>query len=525
MVNNKTLFKEDAQNALLAGINELAEAVATTLGPKGRNVAIVKVAADDRTIYDRAVIHDGVEVAKMIEPEDQFANLGAGLIRQAAQKQVDSVGDGTTVTIVLAQAIINEALKITSAGENPMSLRKGLEDGVEILCKELDKISNPIKTLDEKKQVATISAEDPELGELIATTLDEIGIDGVLTVEESKDTKTNVEKQEGMQFDKGYFNPYFVTDAARMIASIDDPFILVTDKPCTNISEFIQFFDNQFKVSKKLVVIAPEIAGDFLATLISNKLTGNISSLCISAPSFGDNQKEMLQDIAILTGARFISSDAGDTFEELKLEDLGKAKTITSTKDATIIVGGRGNQAEIALRVDSIKTQLRHETDEFRIEKLKERLAKLTNGVAVLNVGGQTEVEMKERKERAIDAVAATRAAIEEGIVPGGEVVYLNIRNKVVHIPILYHALEKPFIRLMENAGFNAGEMKERLSKEGIKSGIDVMDGQVKNFIEAGIIDPVKVPKQALRNAVSVAVQIITTGAAIVPIILKEKKA
>lgn len=534
---SRILFGQLAQDKLLKGINTLNDAVSSTLGPRGRNVGIDKG-------FEKIILHDGVSVAKAVQPTDKFENFGVSVVREAAQKTVDEVGDSTTCTVILATAIINECLKITSAGTNPMELRKGLEDGRDLLLKEIDKYSKPIKTLEEKIQVATISAEDSKLGATIGQILHDVGTDGVVTIEESKSSETTVEHQEGMQFDKGYCSPYFITDPDRMEATIEDTYVLIADKPITNIQELVPFFEKFQHVSTKLLVIAPEVTDSALNTLVLNKMRGTAMLLAVQAPSFGDKQKLLLQDIAILTGATVITGDAGMRFENIETTMLGTCDRVTSTKTATLIVGGRGSPVLIAERISSIKEQLKTEESGFEAEKLKERLAKLSSGVAVIKVGGDTEIEMKERKERAMDSVLATKAAIDEGIVAGGEIIYLAIRKILEDKTdpasgILYRALLKPFYKLVENAGYDPGEtlakLPENIAKEfeyysdleilnaaktaedNRKMGFDVTDGQFKDMIKSGIVDPTKVIKCALKNSISVAIALMTTNCVIVP--------
>lgn len=510
------LFADEARVKLLKGATTLRDAVATTLGPLGHNVAIAK--GDPKgNVYERIVVHDGVTCAKAIDPIDPYENMGASLIRESAQKQVDLVGDGTTVTIVLAHAILSSCLKLMAAGVNAMSLRRGIEEGVTKLIKEIEKHATPVKTLKDKIAVATISAEDKELGELIAKTLHDIGDDGVMTVEESRGAETLVEKQEGMQLDKGFVNPFFVTDPSKMTATISDCHVLVTDKPLTSIAEIGEFLNTKiFPNTKKLLFISPEVGGDLLPVLIENKLSGNFLSLAVGAPSFGDNQKQCLLDICALTGATFISQEAGHSFNDCDFSVLGKVEKVSANRSSTILLGGAGSKKAVQERISSIKHQLSTIDVPFDIEKLKERLGKLTNGIAVLRVGGQTEIEMKERKERALDAIAATKAAITDGIVAGGETIYLKIKDVLGNSPaetVLKEALMMPFKQLMDNSGLDSGTM---LAVMGDK-GIDVTDGKVKDLLKSGIIDPAQVSKLALKNGSSTAIMLATTGAVITP--------
>jgi chaperonin GroEL len=513
------LFNRQAREKLLNGVNTIADAVSSTLGPRGQNVAIERCAPNGET-YDRIVLHDGVSVARSIELSDNFENMGASLLREASQKQVDEVGDGTTVVMILARAIINECMQLIGSGINPMSLRKGLEEGRDLITSELEKLATPIKGIKDLKFIATVSAEDKELGSLVAETLAKIGKDGVIDVEESKSPYTTVEYQEGMQIDKGYLHPYFVTSPERMESVLENAYFLITDKPVTTLSELGLFLNEFVKKSKNLVIISPDISGEALPLLLQNKMQGKINALCIQAPSFGEDQKNILQDIATLTGGKFFSEYAGYQFKDLQVSDLGFAENITSTKDQTIIVGGKGKKADIDSRVSSIRKTLESTSSEFEEMRMKARLGKLTNGVAVIRVGGQTEVEMKERRERVLDAVAASRAALNKGIVAGGEIVYLNVRKSLdnsVTGKILNKALYEPFKKLITNADLSEVDMALAMQGKGNNFGVDVTTGEVKDLIKIGIVDPVLVSINAINNAISVAIQIITTGCVIVP--------
>ena len=526
-----------AREKLLAGVNKIAEVVGSTLGPMGRNVAIEQFVPTGELYAEPKVLHDGVSVSKGVDLSDFVENVGAQLIRQASQKQVDETGDGTTVVMILAQAIIQECMQLIEAGVNPMSLRKGLEEGRDLLIKELEKLATPIKGLKDMEFVATVSAGDPKIGKLIAETYQKVGKDGVITVEESKaPEQISVEIQEGMQIDKGFLSPYFMTNPERGEAVLENAYFLITDKSITNFTELIPFLEEFVKLSKNLVVISPEIGGEAFPSFVQNKLNGKIFSLCIQAPSFGEDQKNILQDIAVLTDGRFISKDVGFDLAKLTTADLGFAESITSTKNASIIVGGRGTKKAVASRVASIKTSMNDpDLSEFDKERMKARIGKLTNGVAVIRAGGQTEVEMKERRERVLDSKEATRAAMEKGIVPGGEIVYLHIRkvfgfnlplgkittenfmfNAGATEKILWKALYKPFQKLITNAGLSEVDMALALNGKGKDFGVDVTTGEIKDMIKAGIVDPVLVAINALKNAVSVAVQIVTTDNVIV---------
>lgn len=473
--------------------------------------------------------HDGVTTAKSVDPEDPYENFGATILKEAALKQVDEVGDGTSVVICLAGAILNEGNKLISAGIKPQSLRRGLEEGAIKLVAELDKLAIPIKTLEEKIQVATISAENAELGKLIATTIDEAGEDGVVTVDSSKGTEAAVvEKQEGMQLDRGWASQFFITDPDNMIATLESSSVLVTDYKIETLAELQEFFADTLKNTKSLTIIAPDFSELALSLLVDNKIRGIFQVLAIKAPGFGQNQKDILQDIAILTGATFISKDAGMKLSDTRYAHLGKAGYISSKKDSTVITGGAGKKEDIATRVQTIKNLIPQTDQNFDKEKLRERLGKLTGKIAVIKVGGHTEIEMKEKKMRVEDSVEATKAAIKEGIIPGGEIVYLNIRQvldkKDFAQKILYDALEKPLRTLVENAGFDSGNVLGEVMKRPPTEGFDVVEGGFKNMIESGIVDPVLVAKQAIQNAVSVSIQLLTTGAVSVPVIEEKKQ-
>lgn len=519
-MKTKVLFAP--RESLLRGVNTMADAVASTLGPKGQNVAIAKIDFHDH-IFERTVLHDGVSVAKAIDLPDEAENMGAQLLKEAAQKQVDQVGDGTTAVMVLAQALIQECFKVIATGVSPMTLRPGLELAASDVCEALEDLSTAITTDDEAIQIASISAEDSELGKLVATTIKEAGTDGIVTVEESKSLETLVEKQQGMQLEHGYVSQYFVTNADRMEAVIEHPRFLITDRPLSNFNVLVPLLEGCVKNDYKLVIIAPDITGDALASFVQNKMTGKFQSLCIRAPSFGQNQKEILQDIALLTGATFLTDQAGFQWEDLTVEMLGTAESITANVKATLITGGKGDVTE---RVAGIKKQVADETDDFALTQLRERLAKLTTGISVIRVGGVTEVEMKERKERVIDAVAATQAALASGIVPGGESIYLDARSAIEKstdpaAQILYKALAKPFMKLMSNGGYEGGaylEKRQAAHRQGLdNAGINILTGEVADMVLAGIIDPLAVPLNAVQNAVSVAILIMTTGTTIIP--------
>ncbi len=509
------LYGEEARKKLKSGVDQLAEAVKTTLGPKGRNVAL------DKKWGGPTITHDGVTVAKEVELEDPFENMGAQLLKEAASKTNDAAGDGTTTATVLAQAIVNESLKSISRGANPMALRYGIEAAADAVAKEVDKMAKPIKTREEKEQVATVSSQDAEMGKLIAEALEKVGAEGVVTVEESKGLEVSVEYKEGMQLDKGYSSAYFVTDPARMEASVEDPYILITDKKISAIQDILPLLESVMKVSKNFVIIAEDVDGEALATLALNKLRGTFNVLAIKAPGFGDRRKEMLADIATLTGGTVITEDVGRKLDSATIEDLGRADRVTATKDDSVVVGGKGNKAALKGRMDTIRVQIDQTDSTYDKEKLQERLAKLAGGVAVLSVGAASEAEMKERKMRVEDAVAATKAAMEEGIVPGGEVSLIRASKALdglqleaerqVAVGIVRRALEEPLRQLARNAGVDDNFVVGKVVEGKSDFGYDVNKNDFGNLIERGILDPSKVTKSALRNAASVAGILITT--------------
>jgi len=524
-------YGADARKKLLEGVNKLADAVATTLGPKGRNVAL------DKKWGAPNVVHDGVSVAKEIELEDQFENMGAQLVKEAASKTADIAGDGTTTATVLAQSIVNEGIKMITAGANPMVMRRGLMKASDYVVSQLKDMSTKI-TIKDAANVATISAGDPDLGKLIADALKMVGgKDGVVTVEEGKGLETTFDHKEGMQFDRGFASAYFATDGDKMVAEVEDPYILITDKKISAVSDLLPFLEKLVKVSKNLVIIADEVEGEALATLVVNKLRGTFNALVVKAPGFGDRRKEMLEDIAILTGGTVISEDLGKKLDSIEVEDCGRADKVKSDKENTSIIGGKGQKSAIEGRVAQIRKELATVTSEFDREKLQERLAKLSGGVAVINVGAATEIEMKDKKERVVDAVAATKAALEEGIVPGGAVALLDISQKMnvkameekglskdelIGYEIVKRAIEAPFNKLMENAGLDSGELIAKARTASAKGqGFDVLKtestaaAQTIDMIKVGIIDPLKVVRSAVENSVSVATMILTTEALI----------
>lgn len=528
------IYSAEAQQKLIEGVNKLAKAVVTTLGPKGRNVAI------DKKWGGPTVLHDGVSVAKEIELPDPFENMGAQMVKEAASKTNDVAGDGTTTATALAQAIINIGFKNVTAGANPMILQKGLEKAVEVVVAEIRKMATPVKN-DDVAKVATISAQNDQIGALIAEALTKVGKDGVVTVEEGRGLEMSIDYKEGMEFDKGYASPYFVTNSDRMEAEVDDPYILITDQKISNLEEMLPFLESLIKVSKNLVVIADDIDGQALATLVLNKLKGTFNALVVKAPGFGDRRKEMLEDIAILTGGTVISGDTGRKLDTVTLEDCGRADKVWADKENTRIIGGKGDKKALSARVAQIKTAIDHTTSDFDKEKFQERLAKLSGGVAVINVGAATEVEMKDKKERVNDAVAATKAALEEGIVPGGGVALLKAR-KVLEIlkknlisddektgaDILWKALSEPMRAIAQNAGADAGwivrEVEQYSGKE-VNYGYNVMTNTFGDMLTAGVVDPAKVTRTAVENAASVGMMVLTTEALITDLPEKDKPA
>lgn len=522
-------FAEEARQALVKGVNILASAVVTTLGPKGRNVAL------DRKWGSPSIVHDGVTVAKEIELEDPFENMGAQLVKEAASKTNDVAGDGTTTATLLAQSIINTGLKNITAGANPMIVKNGLEKGVGIVVKEITKMAKVVKPTDVTK-VATISAQDEKIGFLIAEALSKVGKDGVVTVEEGKGLELSIDYKEGMEFDKGYASAYFVTNPDKMEAEVENPYILITDKKISALNDLLPFLENLVKTSKNLVIIADEIEGEALATLVVNKLRGTFNALAIKAPGFGDRRKEMLEDIAILTGGTVISEDTGRKLESVTIEDCGRADKVWADKENARIIGGKGNASAIVARINQIKKAIEKTTSDFDKEKLQERLAKLSGGVAVINVGAATEVELKDRKERVNDAVSATKAALEEGIVAGGGVALLKARKALlklketwvnedekIGVDILYTALAEPIRWLAKNAGADEGWVARQVEDSKIADyGFNVMSMRFESMLEAGIVDPAKVTRSAVQNAASIGMMVLTTEALITD--LPEKK-
>jgi chaperonin GroEL len=518
-------FSNEARESLIKGVNKLSQAVVTTLGPRGRNVAL------DKKWGAPNVVHDGVSVAKEIELEDPFENMGAQLIKEAANKTNDVAGDGTTTATVLAKEIVNQGFNSINDGYNPMVLKQEIDNSVEKVLVALSGMKQEIKG-DDIVKVATISAQNENIGKLIAEALNKVGKDGVITVEEGRGLEFSIDYKEGMEFDKGYASPYFVTNPDRMEAEVEGAYILITDKKISSLQELLPFLENFVKVSKNLVIIADDIEGEALATLVVNKLRGIFNVLAVKAPGFGDRRKAMLEDIAMLTGGTVISEDTGRKFESVTIEDCGQADKVRSNNENTQIIGGKGDKKLVDARIAHIRKEIDRSTSDFDKEKLQERLAKLAGGVAVINVGAATEIEMKEKKERVIDAVAATKAALEEGVVPGGGIALFRARTVLesetsVGSKILDAALESPLRGILSNAGRDQVWVRETLEKianekKNPNFGFDVMSMQAGDMIQKGIIDPAKVTRLALQNAASVATMILTTEALVTDI--PEKK-
>lgn len=522
-------FSKEARSALLKGIDTVAKAVVTTLGPKGRNIAL------DKKWGAPNIVHDGVSVAKEIDLKDPFENMGAQLVKEAASKTNDNAGDGTTTSTLLAQVMTAKGMAKVNLGANPMIVKKGMEKAVEAAVSELKNMAKPIKGKEEISQVASISAGEPEIGAKIAEALDKVGRDGVVTVEEGKGLTIDIEYKKGMEFDRGYASAYLVTNADKMEAEIEDPYILLTDKKISSIQDLLPFLEKFVKVSKNLVIIADEIEGEALATLVVNKLKGTFNFLAVKAPGFGDRRKEMLEDIAILTGGTVISEDTGRTFESVEVTDLGRADKVWADKDNARIIGGKGPKDLITGRVESIKKQIKASDSDFDKEKFEERLAKLSGGVAQINVGAATEIELNDKKERVKDAVGATKAAIEEGIVPGGETALLRARvalksvkaekgDEQIGVDIVSAALEEPIKWLAKNAGDDDLKVLKKVEASKDKDfGYNALTGEFGSMTKMGIIDPVKVTRSALQNAASVAMMVLTTEG-LVTDIPEEKK-
>ncbi|KXY57171.1 chaperonin GroEL [Bacillus cereus] len=512
-------FSEEARRSMLRGVDTLANAVKVTLGPKGRNVVL------EKKFGSPLITNDGVTIAKEIELEDAFENMGAKLVAEVASKTNDVAGDGTTTATVLAQAMIREGLKNVTAGANPMGLRKGIEKAVVAAVEELKTISKPIEGKSSIAQVAAISAADEEVGQLIAEAMERVGNDGVITLEESKGFTTELDVVEGMQFDRGYASPYMITDSDKMEAVLDNPYILITDKKISNIQEILPVLEQVVQQGKPLLIIAEDVEGEALATLVVNKLRGTFNVVAVKAPGFGDRRKAMLEDIAILTGGEVITEELGRDLKSATVESLGRAGKVVVTKENTTVVEGVGSTEQIEARIGQIRAQLEETTSEFDREKLQERLAKLAGGVAVIKVGAATETELKERKLRIEDALNSTRAAVEEGIVAGGGTSLMNVYTKVASIVaegdeatginIVLRALEEPVRQIAINAGLEGSVVVERLKGEKVGVGFNAATGEWVNMLETGIVDPAKVTRSALQNAASVAAMFLTTEAVV----------
>ncbi len=532
MAAKQLIFSEDARRAVLEGVEQLARAVKVTLGPRGRNVVI------DKKWGSPTVTKDGVSVAKEIELEGAYQNMGAQMVREVASKTSDVAGDGTTTATVLAEAIFREGLKSVTAGSSPMSIKRGIDKAVLTVIAELKKISKPVKESKEIEQVASISANsDASIGSIIAEAMDKVGKDGTITIEEAKSIDTELTVVEGMQFDKGYVSPYFVTDKEGMECALEDTYILLYDKKLSNMKDLLPVLEKIAQRGKPLLIIAEDVEGEALATLVVNKLRGTLQVCSVKAPGFGDRRKAMMEDIAILTGGKVVSEDIGIKLENVKLEDLGRAKRVTVDKDNTTIVEGAGTKADIQGRVAQIRREIEDTTSDYDREKLQERLAKLAGGVAVVNVGAATETEMKEKKARVEDALHATRAAVEEGIVPGGGVAYLRAipaldklsaeltGDEQIGVNIVRRAIEEPLRQIVNNAGLEGSVVVEHVKKEKKAVGFNADTEEYVDMFEAGIIDPTKVSRSALQNAASVAGLLLTTEALITEVPEKRKAA
>ena len=520
-------FGEEARRAMQSGVDKLANTVKVTLGPKGRNVIL------DKKFGSPLITNDGVSIAREIELEDPYENMGAQLVKEVATKTNDVAGDGTTTATLLAQAIIREGLKNVTAGANPILIRNGIRKAVDVAVEEIKNISKPVAGKEDIARVAAISAADEEIGTLISDAMEKVGNEGVITVEESESMGTELDVVEGMQFDRGYVSPYMATDTEKMEALLDNPLILITDKKISNIQEILPILEQIVQNGRKLLIIAEDVEGEAMATLVVNKLRGTFNCVAVKAPGFGDRRKEMLQDIAILTGGEVISEELGRDLKEVTLDMLGQAESVKVTKENTTIVNGKGEKSLIQERIGQIKVQIEETSSEFDKEKLQERLAKLSGGVAVIKVGAATETELKERKLRIEDALAATKAAVEEGIVPGGGTAYVNVINKVaeltsevadtqVGINIIVKALEEPMKQIAINAGLEGSVIIEKVKYSEAGIGYDALNDKYVNMLQTGIVDPTKVTRSALQNAASVASTFLTTEAAVADIPQKE---
>lgn len=521
-------YNLDSRKSLERGINKLADAVKVTVGPKGRNVVI------DKGYGAPLITNDGVTIAKEIELEDKFENMGAQLLKEVSIKTNDVAGDGTTTATILAQAIVSEGMKNIAAGANPIILQKGIKKATELVVEKIKSFSKPIETKEAISQVGAISSADPKIGQLIADAMEKIGTDGVITIEESNTMDTVLSVVEGMQFDKGFLSPYMASDTEKMVAELDDPFVLVTDKKISSIQDLLPILEQVVETSKPLLIIAEDLEGDALRTIILNKIRGTFNVVAVKAPSFGDNRANMLEDIAVLTGTKVFKEELGDDLKLANLAELGRAKKVNVDKDKTIIVDGKGSAQDIKSRVERIRKEIEASTSEFDIEKLKERLAKLSGGVALIQVGAVTEVEMKEKKLRIEDALSATRAAVEEGIVAGGGTVLLDSISSLdsyidsvegdekIGAKIIARALEEPARQIAENAGFEGSIIANKVKSLPAGQGYDALNDVFVDMIEKGIVDPTKVTRSALENAASIASMILTTEAAIADIPSKE---
>jgi len=531
MAAKQLIFDENARQTLLKGVSKLAKAVAATLGPKGRNVVL------DKKFGSPTVTKDGVTVAKEIELEDPYENMGAQMVREVASKTSDAAGDGTTTATVLAEAIYREGLKYVTSGANPIGIQRGINKADSAAVDQLDKIAKKVKDKEEIKQVATVSANwDNTIGEIIADAMDNVGKDGTITVEEAKSIETTLDVVEGMQFDKGYLSPYFVTNAETMECRLEDAYILIYEKKISSLKDLLPLLEKVAKVGKPLLIIAEEVEGEALATLVVNKLRGTLNVCAVKAPGFGDRRKAMCEDIAILTGGKFMSEDLGIKLESLNLDDLGRAKSVVIDKENTTIVEGGGKSSEIQGRVNQIRRQIEETTSDYDREKLQERLAKLAGGVAVINVGAATETEMKEKKARVEDALHATRAAVEEGIVPGGGVALLRCLSAIdsvkpendderIGVDIVKRAIEFPTRALADNAGVEGSVVVQEIKRRKGNEGYNVSTGVYEDLVKAGVVDPKKVTRTALQNAASIAGLLLTTECLVTEIPEKEKKA
>ena len=529
MAAKQLQFDEGARHALLRGVEKLAKAVKATLGPSGRNVIL------DKKFGSPTITKDGVTVAKEIELEDPYENMGAQLVREVASKTSDVAGDGTTTATVLAESIYKEGLRNVTAGANPTSLQRGILKAVDAIVEELKKISKKVSDRTEIAQVATVSANwDKTIGEIIADAMDKVGKDGTITVEEAKSIETTLEVVEGMQFDKGYLSPYFVTNAEAMEAALENPYVLIHEKKISSLKDMLPLLEKVAKAGRPLLIIAEDVEGEALATLVVNKLRGTLQVCAVKAPGFGDRRKAMLEDIAVLTGGKCITEDLGIKLENVKLEDLGRAKRVTIDKENTTIVEGEGKQGDIQARVAQIRRQIEETTSDYDREKLQERLAKLAGGVAVINVGAATETEMKEKKARVEDALHATRAAVEEGIVPGGGVAFLRTQKALdnlkglepdesVGVSIVRRAVEEPTRQLADNAGREGALIVEEVKKRKGNEGYNVATDTYEDLVKAGVVDPTKVTRSALQNAASISGLLLTTEALVTEIPEKEK--